>query len=141
MMGGVAPPKGHLVIGERDQAMIGDGYAVGIRAQITEHLLGSAKGWFAVNHPIRLMQLANETLKEFGVGESSKQAMKLQLAGSVSLAQRCDEFAAEDFAEDRFGEEETGIAQVHREFSVAVRKSETAALRHPVMPVTDGLIR
>lgn len=28
-----------------------------------------------------------------------------------------------------------------REFSVAVRKSETAALRHPVMPVADSLSR
>jgi len=27
-----------------------------------------------------------------------------------------------------------------RELSVAVRKSETVALRHPVVPVADGLI-
>jgi hypothetical protein len=77
MVGGVAPPKGDLVVGERDQAMIGDGHAMGVRAQVTEHLLGSAEGRLAVNHPIRPMELANQTLKESGVGESSKQAVKL----------------------------------------------------------------
>jgi hypothetical protein len=39
--------------------MIGNSHAVGVGAQITEHLLGSTKGWLAINHPIRLMELAD----------------------------------------------------------------------------------
>ena len=33
------------------------------------------------------------------------------------------------------------LREENRELSVAVRKSETVALRHPVVPVADGLIR
>src|SRR3954467_15436031 len=105
-MGGIAPTKRDLVIDRGDQPVIGNGYAVGVGAQVAKHLLGSAKGWFAINHPIQPMELANQRLKEFGMGNPLKRAMKLQLARSVSLAQRCDKFAAEDFAEDRLGEEE-----------------------------------
>jgi hypothetical protein len=32
------------------------------------------------------------------------------------------------------------MAEELRELAVAVRKSETGALRHPVLPVADGLI-
>ena len=35
-MGGIAPAKGDLPFGKRDQAMIGDGYAMGVAAQILE---------------------------------------------------------------------------------------------------------
>jgi hypothetical protein len=33
-----------------------------------------------------------------------------------------------------------GRRQVHRELSVAVRKSEAVALGHPVVPVADGFV-
>ena len=59
------------------------------------------------------MELADQTLKKFGMGEPSKQTVKLQLAGSISFVQCFDKLTAEDFPKDRLGEEETGIGQVH----------------------------
>ena len=37
MVSRVAPAKSDLPFGKRDQAMIGDGYAMGVAAQILEH--------------------------------------------------------------------------------------------------------
>src|SRR5215472_5222047 len=36
---GVAPTKGHLAVVERNQSVVGDGYAVGITAEVVEHIL------------------------------------------------------------------------------------------------------
>ena len=43
-VGGVSPAKGDLVAGERDEAMVGDGDAMGVGTQIVEDILGAAKG-------------------------------------------------------------------------------------------------
>ena len=39
MVSGVAPTKGHLAVVERNQSVVGDGYAVGITAEVVEHIL------------------------------------------------------------------------------------------------------
>jgi hypothetical protein len=43
VVSGVAPTKSDLPFGERDQAMIRDGYAMGGTAQILEHILGTTE--------------------------------------------------------------------------------------------------
>jgi len=43
-MGGVTPTKGDFLVGERDQSVIGDGYAMSVTAQITEYILGASEG-------------------------------------------------------------------------------------------------
>ncbi len=49
---GVTPTKGDFLVGEGDQSVIGDGYAMGVTAQITEHMLRASERWFRVDHPI-----------------------------------------------------------------------------------------
>src|SRR5208283_5062419 len=41
---GVSPAKGELPVLEGDQAVIGDGHAVGVAAEITENVLGPTEG-------------------------------------------------------------------------------------------------
>jgi hypothetical protein len=50
VVSGVAPAKGDLLFGKRDQAVVGDGYGVGVAAQILEHILGATERWFRVDH-------------------------------------------------------------------------------------------
>jgi len=50
----VLPGERDVVVGDLDKAMIGDGDAVRIAAQIPENLLGPGKGRLAVDHPIDL---------------------------------------------------------------------------------------
>jgi hypothetical protein len=43
---GIAPAKSNLVILERDQAMVGDGHAMGVAAEIVQHVSGTTEGPF-----------------------------------------------------------------------------------------------
>lgn len=52
VVGRVAPAEGDLAVGEGDQAMVGDGDAVSIAAEILQHILGSTERWFRVDDPI-----------------------------------------------------------------------------------------
>src|ERR1700730_2849568 len=52
VVSGIAPAKGDLAIGEGDQAMVGDGHAMGVAAQILQHVLGATERTFQVDHPV-----------------------------------------------------------------------------------------
>src|SRR5271167_2064171 len=51
VVGGIAPTKRDLAISKRDQSMVGDGHAMGVTAQITEHMLWAPEWTFRVDHP------------------------------------------------------------------------------------------
>lgn len=51
-MSGVTPAKRDLLVGEGDQSVVGDGYAMGVTAQIAEYMLRPSERWFRVNHPV-----------------------------------------------------------------------------------------
>ncbi len=51
-VGIVAPAKPYLVVFEADQAMVSDGYAVGIAAEIGEHLFSTGKRRLGVDYPV-----------------------------------------------------------------------------------------
>jgi hypothetical protein len=46
---------------QRDEAMVGDGDAMGVGAQAVEDILGAAERWFAVDHPLAAEQRAQES--------------------------------------------------------------------------------
>jgi len=52
MVSRIPPAKSDLAIDEGDQAMIGDGYAMGVAAEILEHILRATEGWLRVDHPV-----------------------------------------------------------------------------------------
>ena len=52
VVGGIAPTKRYRSVSKRDQAMVGDGHAMGITAQITEHMLWASERTFRVDHPV-----------------------------------------------------------------------------------------
>ena len=49
---GVAPTKGNFLVGQGTEPMVGKGNAMGVAAQILEHILGATEGWFGVDHPV-----------------------------------------------------------------------------------------
>ena len=69
MVGGVTPAKGNLAVGQSDQAMIGDGNAVGIATEILQYVLGSAEGWFGVDDPVFAEKRTQPGREELGMGE------------------------------------------------------------------------
>ena len=40
--------------------MIGNGYPMGVAAQIAQHVQGTTKGWLGIDHPVLAMQAANQ---------------------------------------------------------------------------------
>jgi len=72
VVGGVAPAKGNLVVRQCDQAMVGDGDAVGIAAEILQDVLGSAEGWFGVDDPIFAEERTQPSSEELGMSERCK---------------------------------------------------------------------
>jgi len=46
MMRRITPAKSHLAIGNGDEAMVGDGHAMGVAAEILQHIFGAPKGRF-----------------------------------------------------------------------------------------------
>jgi len=50
-MGVVLPAESDLVVLEGDEAMVGDGHAMGVAAEIAEHVMGTAKRRFGIDDP------------------------------------------------------------------------------------------
>lgn len=46
------PERGAPEADQRDQSMVGDGHTMGVGAQVLEHIVGAAEGWFGVNNPV-----------------------------------------------------------------------------------------
>lgn len=49
---GVAPAKGYVALGESNQPAVGNGNAVGVGAEIAQHMFGPSERPFAVDHPV-----------------------------------------------------------------------------------------
>ena len=47
----VGVAKAHDAIADKDQARIGNRHAMGVAAEILQHLLGTAPGRFGIDHP------------------------------------------------------------------------------------------
>jgi hypothetical protein len=110
---GVSPAKRDLVIQEGNEPAIGDRHPMRISAEVAQHLLGPAEGRLAVDHPSRRIKLTDQTPKQFGLSHAAKQAVKPELSGSVSLLERFEKLAAEDFAENPFRKKEAIISRAH----------------------------
>src|SRR5712692_9359256 len=108
-MGGVTPAKGDFLVDEGDQSVVGDGYAMGVTAQIAEHIFRASEGSFRVNHPVLSKQWPEPCVKGFPLSERSQVSVEAELAVLKSTLERGDELAAKDATEHLDGKKE-GVA-------------------------------
>lgn len=66
---GIPPAKGHLVLLEIDQAMVGNRDTVRVAAQVLQNMVGAGKGWFAVNDPVLTEEWAKKGSESLGLGD------------------------------------------------------------------------
>ena len=52
VVSGIPPAKNDLAIAEGDETMVGDGYAMGVAAQILQHIVGATEGGLEIDHPV-----------------------------------------------------------------------------------------
>src|SRR6516165_6331512 len=77
----ILPAEADPALGERDQATVGDGDAMGISAEILEHLLGSAERSLGVDDP-RSGAQRSQAGSEHGRPDQARQiAKEAELAG------------------------------------------------------------
>ena len=80
-------PEGDAVVVGGDQPAVGDGDAVGIAREISEHRLGSTERRLCVEVPLDLAQRRQIRLERSGVIEVGVDAKKLEVADLVGGAE------------------------------------------------------
>ena len=64
-VGIISPAEGDLMVGEGDEAMVGDGDAMSVAGEIAEDMMGTAEGWFGIDDPVLTEQRAQESAEGF----------------------------------------------------------------------------
>ena len=102
-MSRITPAKSDLAIGERDQAMVGDGHAMGVAAQVLQHIFGTTKGTFQVHHPVLPIQWPQLGGEDLGLRKKLQVSLEVELAIVKSLFESVDELAAKNFTQHFLG--------------------------------------
>src|SRR5215470_3865544 len=76
----IAPTKCDLSVSKRDQSMVGDGHAMGVTAQIAEHILWASERTFCVDHPLLSERWPEPRRKGSRLSEEFQVSMKVKLA-------------------------------------------------------------
>ena len=98
-MGGVSPLEGDVALGESDQPAVGDGDAMGVGAQIAQHMFRSSEGPLGVDDPVMAEQYPQPCCEGTRLGQGQEVAVELDHASMEGAAKSGDELAAEDTAE------------------------------------------
>jgi len=105
-VGGIAPSEGDFAIGESNQPAVGNGDAMSIGAEITQHMFRSAEGRLGVDDPVVAEQYSQPCAEGVWLGKRQLAAVELELTSMEGVAKSGDELAAEDTAEHTDGKEE-----------------------------------
>jgi hypothetical protein len=102
----VFPSQNHLGLVDREDAVVGNGYAVRVTAQIVQHVFRSAERWLGVNDPIFLKQGVQKCREGLFVDQRQTFSVKRQLLGTEGASQSGYEFSTKDTAENTHRQEE-----------------------------------
>src|SRR5260370_10779880 len=86
--------------------MVGDGHAMGVPAQITEHMLWASERTFRVDHPVLSEHWSQSRCKGFRLSEELQVSMKGELAVMKGALECVVELAAKDGAKHLDGKKE-----------------------------------
>src|ERR1019366_6171799 len=89
-----------------DEPVMGDGDAVGVSAEITQGLLGTTEGRFAIDHPVMPEQLAEPSGEDLGLSELIQIAIEAELSFGAGALQGSHELTAKHSAEHLDGKKE-----------------------------------
>jgi len=96
----VFPSEDHLGFGDGENAVVGNGYAVGVASQIVQDVFGSAEWWLGVDDPVFSKQGAQECPEVLFVGQREAFSVERQLLGEESASQSDHELSAKHTAEN-----------------------------------------
>ena len=93
-VGIVLPSESDVLSIECQQSMIGNGHAMGVAAQIAQHLYRTAKDRFGVDHPVLTVQGANQLSKLLGIRERGGWAGTVEFVTAVEAFQTSQKLSA-----------------------------------------------
>jgi len=114
----IFPLERDLPVFEREQALIGDGDAMRVAAEIFEHLLWTAERWFGIHHPIALLHGVQIIVEETGIAQRFDGAGKLQTLLIEGVFERFEKEAAEQAGQHRHRQKEAALAAGHEAFAI-----------------------
>ena len=95
----VFPSECDFAVGKGQEAVVGDGHAMGVAGQILEYVFWSAEGWLGIDDPILPEQLAQKGTKRDGLSQMFEISMEAELLLTEEALQTSHELAAKDAAE------------------------------------------
>ena len=102
-VGVILPTKSNALLVEGQQAVIGDGHAMSVAAEIAQHLQGPTEGGLGIDDPIVAVQAAHKFRKLLRVGQRGGGTVATQLVAAVQTFEAGEKLAAKDAAKDLDG--------------------------------------
>src|SRR6516164_2901256 len=92
----ILPGEGDLPLVDIQEAVIGDGHAMGIATHVVEDLFRAPKGGFGADHPVGLAKRGQILGESMSVTQSLQEGKEVQLALVKSRLQVIEEQASEE---------------------------------------------
>jgi len=105
-VGGVAPTEGDAAVGKSNQPAVGDGDAVGISAEIAQHIFWATERRFGVDNPVVTEQYPPPRSEGARFRQRQEMSVELECGGLKSGLESGNKLAAKDPAEHLNGKEE-----------------------------------
>src|SRR6266478_5125536 len=106
--------------------MVGDGHAMGVAAEILQHILGATEGTSQVDDPVLSKQWPEPSSEDLGFGEVLQVFGEAELPILEGLPEGRDELATKNLTQYRFGQE----VVVRRADPAGVIERETSGGHH-----------
>ena len=106
-VGVVLPAKSDVLSVECQQSMVGNSHAMGVPAQIAQHLQRTAKGWLGVDNPVLTMQATKELRELVGISQCGGRTGTMEFLAAIEAFYTSEKFPTKDATEDFHRQEET----------------------------------
>ena len=106
----ISPGESDFTAFDIDDPMIRDGHAVGVAADVIQHLLWSGEGWFGVDNPFHVSYRIEVALKSLSISQGLKRGEEVQLARVEGLLEVDQEQAAEQARQHPHGQKKVWAA-------------------------------
>ena len=95
-VGIIAPAEADALAVEGGDAVIRDGHAVGVAAEVAQNLFGAAEGRLRVDIPFLAAELVDQQLELSRIAERSSRASQLEQPLAIEVAKSGEKLLPED---------------------------------------------
>src|ERR1700689_1491921 len=100
LVSGIAPAKSNAALVEGDEAVVGDGHAMSVLAEIAQRMLRTAEGTFRVHHPFGAEQRTQPRRKHLWILQRSQTAVEAEVVLRMQCSQAVHKLAPEHLLEN-----------------------------------------